>query len=179
MYFPISDVVVNPLFLAGVGFVVGLLGGFFGVGGGFLAGPMMYLVGVPMNFVVGTDLAHMTGKSIVAARRHRALGHVDLKLGLLMVFGTIPGIEVGARIIEGLEASGTIDQIIGPTYIVILVIIGAFTAWESLRAMRMVRTEQMDAREALAFQRVTRRAHSIRLRPHVSLPKSGIESISL
>ena len=179
MHFPISDVVVNPLFLAGVGFLVGLLGGFFGVGGGFLAGPMMYLVGIPMNFVVGTDLVHMTGKSIVAARRHRALGHVDIKLGLLMVLGTIPGIEVGARIIEGLEASGTIDQIIGPTYIVILVIIGAFTAWESTRAMRMVRTEQMDAREALAFQRVTRRAHSVRLPPHVSLPNSGIESISL
>jgi len=53
MYFPITDVTVSPFFLAGVGFVVGLLGGFFGVGGGFLAGPMMYLVGVPMNFVVG------------------------------------------------------------------------------------------------------------------------------
>ncbi len=87
MYFPISDVTISPLFLVGVGFLVGLLGGFFGVGGGFLAGPMMYLAGVPMNFVVGTDLAHMTGKSIVAARRHRVLGHVDLKLGLLMVSG--------------------------------------------------------------------------------------------
>jgi len=96
-----------------------------------------------------------------------------------MVFGTIPGIEVGARIIEGLEASGTIDQIIGPTYIVILVIIGAFTAWESLRAMRMVRTDRMAAEEALAFQGVTRRVHSLRLPPYVSLPNSGIESISL
>jgi len=101
MYFPIADVTVNPLFLVGVGFLVGLLGGFFGVGGGFLAGPMMFLVGVPMNFVVGTDLAHMTGKSIVAARRHRILGHVDVRLGLLMVLGTVPGVELGARIIEG------------------------------------------------------------------------------
>ena len=66
MYFPIAGVTVNPIFLAAVGFLVGLLGGFFGVGGGFLAGPMMFLAGVPMNFVVGTDLAHMTGKSIVA-----------------------------------------------------------------------------------------------------------------
>jgi uncharacterized protein len=128
MYFPIGDVRVNPFFLAGVGFLVGLLGGFFGVGGGFLAGPMMFLVGVPMNFVVGTDLAHMTGKSIVAARRHRALGHVDIKLGLLMVLGTIPGIEVGARIVEGLESSGSIDLVVGVAYIVILLAIGVFTA---------------------------------------------------
>ncbi len=179
MYFPITDVTVDPLLLAGVGFLVGLLGGFFGVGGGFLAGPMMFLIGVPMNFVVGTDLAHMTGKSIVAARRHRALGQVDVKLGLLMVLGTVPGIELGARIIEGLESAGNIDTVIGVAYIVILLAIGTFTAWESLRALQMVRTERMDAKEALAFQGVTRRVHRFRLPPHISLPASGIESISL
>ncbi len=179
MYFPIADVTVNPLFLAAVGFVVGLLGGFFGVGGGFLAGPMMFLVGVPMNFVVGTDLAHMTGKSIVAARRHRVLGHVDIKLGLLMVLGTVPGIELGAWLIERLEKAGNIDLVVGIAYVVILLAIGSFTAWESLRALQLVRTERMDAREALAFQDVTRRVHRFRLPPHISLPNSGIESISL
>jgi uncharacterized membrane protein YfcA len=179
MYFPIAGVTVSPLFLAGVGFLVGLLGGFFGVGGGFLAGPMMFLTGVPMNFVVGTDLAHMTGKSIVAARRHRALGHVDIKLGLLMVLGTVPGIELGARIIEGLEQSGNIDVVVGIIYVVILVAIGSFTAWESMRALQLVRTEHMEAKEALAFQGVTRRVHRLRLPPLISLPNSGIESISL
>jgi uncharacterized membrane protein YfcA len=179
MYFPISDVTVNPLFLAGVGFLVGLLGGFFGVGGGFLAGPMMFLAGVPMNFVVGTDLAHMTGKSIVAARRHRVLGHVDIKLGLLMVAGTVPGIELGARIVEGLESSGNIDVVIGVAYIVILVIIGTFTAWESLRALQMVGAEKMEAKDALGFQGVARHISAFRLPPLISLPESGIESISL
>ncbi|MEJ2734649.1 MAG: sulfite exporter TauE/SafE family protein [Anaerolineae bacterium] len=179
MHFPIAGVTVNPLFLAGVGFLVGLLGGFFGVGGGFLAGPMMFLVGVPMNYVVGTDLAHMTGKSIVAARRHRVLGHVDIKLGLLMVLGTVPGIEIGARIIEGLEATGSIDTVVGVTYVIILLAIGTFTAWESLRAMQLVSAEQMEAEEALAFEGVTRRVHGFRLPPLVSLPNSGIESISI
>ena len=79
-----------------------VLGGFFGVGGGFIAGPFMFWAGVPMNFVVGTDLAHMTGKSIVASKRHRTLGHVDVKLGVLMVLGTIVGVEIGAQVIEGL-----------------------------------------------------------------------------
>jgi uncharacterized membrane protein YfcA len=179
VYFPIADVVVSPLLLAGAGFLVGLLGGFFGVGGGFLAGPLMFLAGVPMNFVVGTDLAHMTGKSIVAARRHRVLGHVDIKLGLLMVLGTVPGIEIGARIIEALEAAGTVDEIVGIIYVVILVSIGTFTAWESLRALQLVRTDQLQAEEALAFPSVSRRVHGLRLPPHVSFPNSGIESISL
>ena len=179
MYFPITDVTVSPLFLVGVGFAVGLLGGFFGVGGGFLAGPMMFLVGVPMNFVVGTDLAHMTGKSIVAARRHRVLGHVDVRLGLLMVLGTVPGIELGARIVEGLESAGNIDTVIGVAYVVILLVIGSFTAWESVRALQLVRTERMETKEVLAFQGVTRQMRRFRLPPLISLPHSGIESISL
>jgi uncharacterized membrane protein YfcA len=179
MYFPIAGVTVNPLLLAGIGFLVGLLGGFFGVGGGFLAGPMMFLLGVPMNFVIGTDLAHMTGKSIVAARRHRVLGHVDIRLGLLMTMGTIPGIELGARIVDKLKASGDIDVVIGLAYIVVLIAIGTLTAWESLHSMRLVRTEQMEAKEALAFQGVSRRVHGIRIPPLISLPDSGIESISL
>jgi uncharacterized membrane protein YfcA len=172
-------VTVNPLFLAGVGFLVGLLGGFFGVGGGFLAGPMMFLSGVPMNFVVGTDLAHMTGKSIVAARRHRVLGHVDTKLGLVMVIGTVPGIEVGALILERLEAAGSIDNVIGTTYIVILVAIGAFTFVESIRAVRMVGTESMDVHEVLAFDGMASRMHGVRIPHMVSLPASGIESITM
>ena len=179
MDFPIAGVTVSPILLALLGFVVGVLGGFFGVGGGFLAGPMMYLLGVPMNFVVGTDLAHMTGKSIVAARRHRALGHVDIKLGLMMVVGTVPGVELGARVIEHLEAEGSIDLVLGIVYIVILSLIAGFTAWESLRALEMTRADEMDAKDALAFQGLSRRVRSFRLRPMMSFPRSGIAEVSV
>src|SRR5262249_24343568 len=37
MLFPISGVHVDPLYLIVCGFVIGILGGFFGVGGSFLA----------------------------------------------------------------------------------------------------------------------------------------------
>jgi len=179
MEFPIAGVTVNPLLLAGIGFLVGILGGFFGVGGGFIAGPFMFWAGVPMNFVVGTDLAHMTGKSIVAAKRHRSLGHVDIKLGAVMVLATIVGVEIGAQIIEGLEQSGNVNMVIGIVYIIILLSISGFTAWESLRALRMIRTDQIDVKDAVGFQGLAKRVHSFRLRPLVSFPASGIESISL
>lgn len=179
MNFPIAGVTINPVLLAGIGFLVGILGGFFGVGGGFIAGPLMFWIGVPMNFVVGTDLAHMTGKSIVAARRHRALGHVDIKLGLIMVVGTIPGVEIGARIIEFLKNTGAVEQVIGGAYIVILLIISFFTAWESLRALRMTRTERLPIQDALGFEGAAERVHSIAIPPMVSFPTSGIASVSL
>jgi uncharacterized membrane protein YfcA len=179
MEFPISGVTINPLLLVGIGFLVGVLGGFFGVGGGFIAGPLMFWSGVPMKFVVGTDLAHMTGKSIVAAKRHRALGHVDIKLGFLMVIGTVVGVELGARLIERLKDTGMVDSVIGVTYIVILLTISLFTGFESLRAMRMANTERMNVRDAVGFQGLTQRAHSLKLWPMLSFPTSGIEAISL
>lgn len=179
MEFPISGVTISPFLLVGIGFVVGVLGGFFGVGGGFLAGPLLLWTGVPANLVVGTDLAHMTGKSIVAAKRHRTLGHVDFKLGFLMVIGTIIGVEIGAQLIELLEAAGNVDQVVGTTYILILLLISGFTAWESIRALRMIRTQSLDVKDVIAFQGITQRMHNIQLRPMLSFPDSGIKSVSL
>jgi uncharacterized membrane protein YfcA len=110
MYFPISDTHLDPLVLVLLGFVVGVLGGFFGVGGSFLAGPALFALGVPFNFVVGTDLLHIVGKSLVAAREHHLLGHIDLKLAGIMVVGTVVGSETGVQAIEfcwnrGVESS--------------------------------------------------------------------------
>jgi uncharacterized membrane protein YfcA len=179
MEFPIAGVTVNPFLLAGIGFLVGILGGFFGVGGGFIAGPFMFWAGVPMNFVVGTDLAHMTGKSIVAAKRHRTLGHVDIKLGAVMILATIVGVEIGAQIVEKLEVTGNVDSVIGIIYIVILLTISGFTFWESLRALRMIRTDQMDVKDVVGFEGLAKRVHAFKLKPMISFPASGIESISL
>ncbi|MGD8760352.1 MAG: sulfite exporter TauE/SafE family protein [Anaerolineales bacterium] len=179
MHYPISGLDLNPFLLAAIGFVVGILGGFFGVGGGFLAGPLMFWAGMPMNLVVGTDLAHMTGKSVVAARRHRALGNVDLRLGILMAVGTIPGVEAGAQVIESLKALQRTDQVISIAYMVILGAIGVFTAWESLRAIRVQRTSRMPAREVLGVNSLGYRSPLFRIPPFIRLPVSGIDEISV
>lgn len=179
MEFPIAGVTVDPIALVIIGFLVGILGGFFGVGGGFIATPFMFWIGVPMNFVIGTDLAHMTGKSIVAFKRHRALGHVDIKLGLIMTSGTFLGVEMGARVIEALEARHSVDVVIGTVYVIILLLVSVFTAYESIRSLRMIQTNKMDVKDVMGFQGVTRRVQSIKIPPMISFPASGIESISL
>src|SRR6202521_6134399 len=122
MDFSISGTHLDPFTLVAAGSVIGVLGGFFGVGGSFLAGPMLFAMGVPMNFVVGTDLAHIVGKSVVAAKKHRALGNVDLKLGFIMVIGTIAGVEVGAQGIEQLKHLGqaNVDNVVGITFVIVL-----------------------------------------------------------
>src|SRR3982751_417895 len=135
MFFPISNSHISPIYLAVIGFLIGILGGFFGVGGSFIAGPALRAMGVDWNFAVGTDLAHIVGKSVVAAKRHRALGNVDLKLGLLMALGTIGGAEVGAQLIQMLKRRGHVDVVVSAVSIAVYVCISIFMIWESRKTL--------------------------------------------
>jgi uncharacterized membrane protein YfcA len=183
MDFLISGQHLNPYYLVSVGFIIGVLGGFFGVGGSFLAGPALLAVGLPANFVVGTDLAHIVGKSVVAAKKHHALGNVDFKLGGLMVVGTIIGVEIGAQFIEHLKKVGDVNQVVSLSYLVVLLAISAFMAWEGLATLRMQRRNG-HAGSAIkddhnAFGGIAKMVQGIRLPPMVDLPASGIRQISV
>src|SRR2546428_12865492 len=136
MFFPISGAHIIPDYLMVAGFFIGILGGFFGVGGSFIAGPALRAVGLDWNFAVGTDLAHIVGKSVVAAKRHRALGNVDLKLGLIMAFGTIAGAEAGAQLIQMLKRAGNVNLVVSIVSIVVYLSISAFMMWESRKTLR-------------------------------------------
>src|SRR5881409_3020884 len=135
MFFPISGAHISPIYLVLVGFVIGIMGGFFGVGGSFIAGPALRLVGLDWNFAVGTDLAHIVGKSVVAAKRHRALGNVDLKLGLIMAIGTIVGAEMGAQLIQMLKRTGNVNFVVSMVSICVYVGISSFMIWESHKTL--------------------------------------------
>ena len=187
MYFPISHSDINPIYLVVVGFIIGILGGFFGVGGSFIAGPALRLMGVDWNYAVGTDLAHIVGKSIVAARHHRTLGNVDLKLGLIMALGTIAGAEGGAQLIQALKRSGNVNSVVSFVAIVVYVSISAFMLWESWKTLQAdKRTSQsgpakgaVSKKDHSAFGPVTRSIQRMNIWPMISLPTSGIPKISL
>jgi len=187
MFFPISGAHISPIYLVIVGFIIGILGGFFGVGGSFIAGPALRLVGVDWNFAVGTDLAHIVGKSAVAVRRHRALGNVDLKLGLVMALGTIAGAEAGAQLIQMLKRAGNVNFVVSIVSIVVYFSISAFMIWESQKTLR---SQKGRSRQGLvkgakskidysAFDPVTRAIQRLKIWPMIALPASGIKAISL
>ncbi len=135
MFFPISGADISPIYLVIVGFVIGIMGGFFGVGGSFIAGPALRLVGLDWNFAVGTDLAHIVGKSVVAVRQHRAFGNVDLRLGCIMALGTIGGAEVGAQLIQALKRAGNVNLVVSIVSIVVYLSISTFMLWESRKTL--------------------------------------------
>jgi uncharacterized membrane protein YfcA len=187
MFFPISGAHISPIYLAIVGFLIGIMGGFFGVGGSFIAGPALRLAGLDWNFAVGTDLAHIVGKSVVAARRHRALGNVDLRLGLIMAVGTIAGAEVGAQAIQMLKRAGNVNFVVSIVSIVVYLSISTFMGWESRktllspkgRSQRGAIKGAKSKKDHSAFGPVTRTIQRLKIWPMISLPASGIRAISL
>ena len=189
MHFPISGTDISPLYLVVIGFLIGVLGGFFGVGGSFIAGPALRAIGMHWNFAVGTDLAHIVGKSVVAARRHRALGNVDLKLGLIMATGTIGGAECGAQLIQFLKHQGNVDLVVSIVSIVIYSSISSFMIWESWRTVRSQKRrgagknkktqKGRHTADESSFSGLTKSMQRIPVWPVISLPTSGVKAISL
>jgi uncharacterized protein len=186
MFFPISQSHISPIYLAVIGFFIGVMGGFFGVGGSFIAGPALRAVGLDWNFAVGTDLAHIVGKSVVAAKRHRALGNVDLRLGFIMAIGTMGGAEVGAQLIQMLKRAGNVNLVVSIVSIAIYVSISSFMIWEAWKTLRMPKRRKPRSKvpgaaakqDESSFSHRTRAIQRFRLWPMISLPTSGV-TISL
>src|SRR5713226_2602914 len=181
MFFPISGAHISPIYLVIVGFLIGILGGFFGVGGSFIAGPALRAVGLDWNFAVGTDLAHIVGKSVVAARRHRALGNIDFRLGWIMAFGTIGGAEVGAQLIQILKRAGNVNLVVSIVSIVVYMSISSFMIWESRKTLRSKQTgttapptAASKKHDPSSFGHVTRSIQRWNIPPMIHLPASGV-----
>ncbi|MDP2799537.1 MAG: sulfite exporter TauE/SafE family protein [Deltaproteobacteria bacterium] len=130
------------LIILGVG--VGVIGGFFGMGGAWMVTPGLNILGFPMAFAIGTDIAHMAGKSLIATMRHGKFGNVDYKLGCVMIIGTVVGFEVGAQMIMWFERLGKVEVYVRYMYLVLLALI----AWMVFADVAKKRRKEAEARAA-------------------------------
>ncbi len=130
------------LIILGIG--VGIIGGFFGMGGAWMVTPGLNILGFPMAFAIGTDIAHMAGKSLISTMRHGRFGNVDYKLGFIMLFGTIVGFELGAQMIMWLERLGNVESVVRYLYLVLL----AFICWMVFHDVAKKKQKERMAREA-------------------------------
>ena len=169
------------LLLVFLGLGVGTLSGFAGVGGGFFMTPALIVLGFPASFAVGTSLAWIVGNAIVGALRHRHLGNVDMKLGLVMVIAAMSGTEVGVRIVNWLKDIGLADEVVLSISIFMLLTVGTYTLSESIRAKRRLDATLVNKESAapsLKESGWSRRIQSVNLPPVLHFSTSGI-SISL
>jgi uncharacterized membrane protein YfcA len=135
IYLPIAGQSVNALLIVVLGFLVGLLSGMFGVGGGFLTTPLLIFYGIPPTVAVASATTQITGASVSGVMVHMRRGGVDLKMGGVMIFGGLAGSFVGAALFRVLQSTGQIDVVIGLLYVLILFWIGGLMLIDSLKSL--------------------------------------------
>src|SRR5215218_1825807 len=142
IYLPIAGQSVNALLIVLLGFLVGVLSGMFGVGGGFLTTPLLIFYGIPPTVAVASAATQITGASVSGAMVHMRRGGVDMKMGGVMIVGGLLGSFVGAALFRLLQTSGQIDVVIGFLYVLILTSIGGLMLKDALVALGYVSAKQ-------------------------------------
>ncbi|MGA9477192.1 MAG: sulfite exporter TauE/SafE family protein [Desulfobacterales bacterium] len=140
IYLPIAQHSVSLPIMVGLGFVVGLLSGMFGVGGGFLMTPLLIMIGIPPTVAAASDSNQIVAASASGMYAHYRLGNVDFKMGIYLLIGGILGGTGGVQIIKILRAMGNADFLIKITYVVMLGFVGVYMFQESLQALRSTDT---------------------------------------
>ena len=80
------------------GLAVGLMAGFFGIGGGFLIVPaLMFVAKLPMPLAIGTSLVVVAALGATTATSYALAGLVDWPLFGLLLVGGAAGSLLGAR----------------------------------------------------------------------------------
>jgi len=173
IYLPIAGLQFNILLLLLIGFTVGVCGGFFGIGGAWIVTPALNIFGFPMPYAIGTDLAHMGGKSIVSTIRHGKFGNVDVQLGLSMIVGTTVGMELGARLVMYLEQLGLAEAYIRKAYVVFLALIGSYVLYDYIKHVRKSRQSSEQAGGVQAST-LAQRLQRMNLPPMIHFKASGV-----
>jgi uncharacterized membrane protein YfcA len=130
----VTSIRVTPLTVFKVaiaGSFVGLLTGFFGVGGGFIIVPALVLaLGFTMPEAVGTSLLVIAINSATALGSRLQSGSIEWAVILPFLFSSLLGLGVGTRL------AGTRDsKVLQIWFVYLLVGVALYTAGQSLNAI--------------------------------------------
>ncbi len=188
MEFPVADVpfTLAPYMIA-VGFAVGVCGGLWGMGGGWMVIPVLQAMGVAVPVAIGTSVAQILGNAVISSARHWGFGNVSLRITLILIPARILGIELGVRILEHLKGLGVdvTDRVIGTLYIGLLFALAAFIFREVYKAHRAAArmqpanpSESADEHDCVGSS-LPERTQRLKLYPCIACKVSNISSISV
>ncbi|MEX0348740.1 MAG: sulfite exporter TauE/SafE family protein [Paracoccaceae bacterium] len=140
IYLPIAEVSVNAFLLLGLGGLVGVLSGMFGVGGGFLMTPLLFFIGIPPAVAVATEANQIVASSFSGVLAHFRRRTVDFKMGGVLLVGGLTGAALGVVVFNYLKGLGQVDLLVKLCYVVFLGVVGGLMFIESLNAIRKSRS---------------------------------------
>ena len=109
------------------GTVVGLLTGFFGVGGGFVIVPALVLaLGFTMPEAIGTSLLVITINSVVALSTRLDSGSIEWSTVIPFTLASLLGVVIGTRLARTKDSTS-----LQRWFVVLLVAVATYTAVQS------------------------------------------------
>ena len=120
IYLPIAEMSVNIPLIMLLGLFTGILAGLFGIGGGFIATPLLMFIGIPPAIAVSTSANQIISSSVSGVLAHLKKGNVDIKMGGFLVLGGFIGSTIGVSIFTILQQKGKLDLVISILYILVL-----------------------------------------------------------
>ncbi|MEJ1992211.1 MAG: sulfite exporter TauE/SafE family protein [Maritimibacter sp.] len=135
-FLPIAELSVSVPLLFSLGLIVGVLSGLFGVGGGFILTPLLFMIGIPSAVAVGTQGNLIVGSSFSGLLAHMRRKTVDIPMGIALLIGGIIGSFFGVQVFHWLTTLGQVDLVIKLSYVGLLGVIGAMMMVEAVRALR-------------------------------------------
>jgi uncharacterized membrane protein YfcA len=172
-----SGLTVNLYLLTAMGAAVGLVAGFAGVAGGYLLTPILIVMGLPAPLAVGTALALIAGNNLIGVLRHRELGHIDLKMGLITAAGTLLGTEIGIRLLHLLDGFGerAADIAVLGTLLLTLTIVSVSMLRDVLASTALLNCDvELAADEDEIKTTACRFLQSLSVFPHIRFTKSKL-----
>ena len=145
--FAIAGVQAPIFLLVLVGLTVGIVGGFIGVGGGYMVTPALIVFGFPGYMASGIDMTHICGKGLVSTVRHRQLGNIDWTLALSMIAGTMLGVELGVRLLVYFKHLGISGVVLLVTSVALMFTLFLYTQMETRRAHKKMEEMEREGKE--------------------------------
>jgi len=94
-----SQVSISLWIMVAVGFIIGMIVGIMGVGGGFIMVPaLVYLFGIPTFVAIGTDLFQIIFSAAYGSIRHVMSGNVIISASLIMLVASSIGLQFGVLV---------------------------------------------------------------------------------
>jgi hypothetical protein len=155
--------------LAGLGLIVGVSTGLFGVGGGFMVTPLLnVLIGVPYELAVGSSLCFIVGTSSSGLAGHWRLGNVEPRTIATLASGSVIGAILGDEIQKLLiryvaDGDERVFTEIMHVFFILLLLVTAWLIWRGPKAHHTGKTP----------------VQRLKLPPYVQLRRAGLESVSL
>jgi uncharacterized membrane protein YfcA len=135
MRFPKSKLYESAFTPIFIGLIVGFIAAIMGIGGAFILVPaMIYIIGMPTKLIPGTSLFVTIFVSVIVTFLHAFnYGSIDLILVVMLVLGSIIGVQAGQKLGEKIDNTG-----LKALLAILLLLVGIAIAYDTFFAEHSV-----------------------------------------